>query len=96
MAFACSAHLDAAWHALLLHPKMYRNVCDALCGAELLDHDPAAGIGEHGRAQRAQRLAHTKVAYAREYGEAPPAVLWSDYDDQDDFIARPPAACRSS
>ena len=31
-AFSCSAHLDAAWHALLLHPVLYRDVCTALCG----------------------------------------------------------------
>ena len=31
--FSCSKHLDEAWHALLLHPVLYREVCDALCGA---------------------------------------------------------------
>ena len=88
-------HLDAAWHALLIQPVLYRGVCDALCGAgRLLDHDPVAGTGAHRRKQRAQRLAHTKVAYEREFG-APPPAMWSDEyglvatdeDEEDDFIA---------
>ena len=103
VSFACSANLDAAWHLLLLHPKMYRSVCDTLCGAGvLIDHNPAGALD---RTRREQRLAHTKIAYAREYG-APPPELWSDdyktavsddedeeeeededEDEEDDFIA---------
>jgi large subunit ribosomal protein L40e len=78
-AFSCSTFLDEVWHAALLHPALYARVCGALSASgQLVDHSPAAG----GRAPalvtaRAQRLVHTKHAYAREYG-APPPAMWAD------------------
>jgi ubiquitin len=78
-AFSCSAFLDEVWHAALLHPSLYARLCGALSASgQLIDHAPGAG----GRVPalvtaRAQRLAHTKHAYAREYG-APPPAMWAD------------------
>ena len=74
-ALSCSVHLDAAWHALLLHPVLYRDVCNVLRPkGKLLDHRPAGALE---RTQRAQRLARAQAAYEREYG-APPPEVWSD------------------
>jgi hypothetical protein len=34
--------IDAVWHQLLLNPRLYRNINEAL-GGEMIDHDPEGG-----------------------------------------------------
>jgi large subunit ribosomal protein L40e len=63
------------WHALLLRPVLYAAVCAQLTG-QLLDHNPGAAAASLAQL-RAQRLAHTRHAYAREYGGEPPP-MWCD------------------
>ncbi len=79
-AFSCSAFLDEVWHALLLRPVLYAAVCAQLAG-QLLDHNPGAAAASlaHSRV-RAQRLAHTRRAYAREYDGEPPPMWCDEYE----------------
>lgn len=65
-----ASQVDAAWHDLMLHPKLYLGLCLVLHG-ELLDH--SSGGARDGDAARAQRRAATLKAYAAILGTRPPA-----------------------
>lgn len=54
--FSASARVDAAWHLLMLHPVLYRDVCSVLGG--LLDHRPRGAAEE--KAARSTALARSR------------------------------------
>ena len=64
---APSGPLDVVWHALLMFPKDYCELCLALCG-KILDHNPLVS--------RATGYQHTLVLYRATFLAEPPALFW--------------------
>jgi hypothetical protein len=71
-AYSPSNLVDKAWHALLLHPLIYSNLCMALCGA-IIDHDPFGGDDTTGQATR---YAATLARYQELFGHVAPEKQW--------------------
>lgn len=88
-AFSCSSPLDAAWHLLLLKPRLYAAVCAEL--GDVIDHDPALSLPEEAGARR-ERLERARRAYRRVYGAEPPPAWRDDYDVTRDAAADAPPA----
>eukprot|EP00899_Mesostigma_viride_P016470 jgi/Mesvir1/24824/Mv22064-RA.1 len=65
--------VDEVWHRLLLFPRLYSEVCQAICG-DIIDHDPNAAAGPP--AKRSARIHNTMDAYAKAF-PGPPSKLWA-------------------
>lgn len=84
--YSPSNEVDAGWHALLLSPKKYYDLCQALLlhninGVEvlsnvLIDHDPFGG--SHGRKERYENSLNR---YVELFGEAPNTKFWKSVDE---------------
>ena len=76
-----SSLVDEGWHALMLFPRIYRDLCSELkeitkhAGDGLIDHNPLGGKDEHARRVRILR---TLDEYENVYGFTPPSALWGD------------------
>ena len=71
-----SVRVDAAWHELLLRPKLYVTICAALLPAgEILDHKPENA--QQGAHERDRRLGRTLDLYRLLFAEEPPLAVRS-------------------
>ena len=63
--------LDEVWHAVLLNPQSYAELCSALLGPGcMFNHDPSGSGPQHERYQKAFDV------YEETFGVAPPHDVW--------------------
>ena len=66
-----SWEVDQVWHALLLFPQIYKNLCERLTN-EIICHDPRSDDRN-----RDERYLSTFKKYASLFGKAPPMRFWA-------------------
>ena len=82
-----SVAVDRAWH---MHLTFTRSYWEELCGKALgtmLHHEPCAGAEEMPRYE--DQYAETLLAYAEEFGAAPPGDIWPGAEGKADILASP-------
>jgi len=83
-----SPDVDAAWHLHITRTTDYARFCDAVFGRFLHHHPSRGGAAELERHRR--MYAATQRAYARAFGQRPPAAVWPGVEER--FAARDAAA----
>ena len=71
------ASVDEIWHALMLSPLAYSNLCIAMCGV-VIDHDPLRIFSS--TLARDTRLARVSKIYLSTFNEGQPSAVWGDSD----------------
>ena len=65
--------LDNIWHAIMLQPQCYAELCGSLLGpGSMLDHDPSSGSDP----QHDERYQKAFDAYEEIFGDGPPCDVW--------------------
>jgi hypothetical protein len=85
--------IDAAWHALLLFPRLYLDVCSQLPGGALLDHDPTRAADSD--AVKEVRYSRTRALLEAHFGERdrffwPSTLAEEEEDDEEEEEAEVP------
>ena len=62
------------WHAHMMFPDDYREVCSALNSGDLIKHDPRAAFDDP--LEKNERLRRTKEVYKIIFGQEAPHEIW--------------------
>jgi hypothetical protein len=90
-----STVVDEVWHAMLLFPMDYSDLCDAILprnsSSRLIDHNPLGGDDMEAREVRYQE---TRVLYEKTFRELPPSDIWGSNETEGKKEATPEVTSR--